>query len=91
MCNPPDVDGSRLASLCVQELRVLLDLRVKAYHQHLDEYRNDSCAENNFTFIKQIVEVLNAMQNTDTVMRDGSIKPGCKLTLFQPPYYKDNR
>lgn len=86
--NQVEVDGSRLVTLNVSELRSLLDLRIAKYHQHLEEYGR-SCSENNFTFIKPIIEVLNAMQNSECHMKDGTLRTGFTPTLFLPPLYKD--
>src|SRR5258708_5871276 len=91
MTMPEEVDGRRLRSLYVKELRSLLDTRVKDYHDHLDRFRNDSCPANNFTHISPIVEVLNALQNFDQVHRDGDIRMYGVLTLFMPPLYQDYR
>lgn len=91
MTTPKEVDGRRLRSLCVKELRSLLDLRVADYHNHLDRFRNDSGSANNFMMISPIVEVLNALQNFDQVRRDGDMRMYGVLTLFMPPIYQDYR
>ncbi len=92
MTTPDRVDGRRLRSLYVRELRSMLDMRVADYHRHLESFRNDSCAANNFTYITPIIEVLNALQNADEVHRDyGEIRINRVLTLFMPPLYEDYR
>ena len=83
------VDGLRLASLFVPELRQLLDLRVKKLHEHFDIFRNYSCAANHFTYICEIIEVLNALQNAGEVHRDGEIRWRHEPTYYFPPFYTD--
>lgn len=88
MTVPNEIDGSRLGSLLPRELELLLDMRVAEYHRHLTEYKMD-CSANNFTYIKPIIEVLNAMQNFDMVYHDGTVKPNAVKTLFMCPLYRE--